>query len=164
MTHNLVNKIYEIIYSFADPVSNIRLNKDESNIEVLSDNGKINIIIPIKPNLEKNYQNLILNLKEKIKTLENVVSVNISLTAERNKTDTESQKNRFKIDAKNIIAIASGKGGVGKSTFAVNFAISLSKKGNKVGILDADIYGPSIPRMIGISDKPKVNNNKLTPL
>ena len=56
---------------------------------------------------------------------------------------------------KSTIAIASGKGGVGKSTAAVNIAISLIKEGYKVGLIDADIYGPSIPLMLGIKDKPK---------
>ena len=59
-----------------------------------------------------------------------------------------------------LIAIASGKGGVGKSTVTVNLAISLAKAGKKVGILDADIYGFSIPRIIGLKDEAKTKDNK----
>ena len=67
---------------------------------------------------------------------------------------------------KRILAVASGKGGVGKSTVTANLALALAKKGRKVGLLDCDIYGPSIPRMFGaINIKPEVNeNNKIVPL
>ncbi len=64
----------------------------------------------------------------------------------------------------NIIAISSGKGGVGKSTVASNIAIALAKQGARVGLMDADIYGPNIPRMMGVDAPPPVENEKIIPL
>ena len=73
------------------------------------------------------------------------------------------EKNPIK-GTKFTIAISSAKGGVGKSTFAANLAVALKKVGCKVGLLDADIYGPSIPKMLGIEEKPKSDGEKLEPI
>jgi len=65
---------------------------------------------------------------------------------------------------KHVIAVGSGKGGVGKSTLAVNIAASLQSSGANVGLLDADIYGPSVPGMLGVGSEPRVMDQKLVPL
>lgn len=63
-----------------------------------------------------------------------------------------------------IIAISSGKGGVGKSTVATNLAVAIAKSGARVGLMDADVYGPNVPRMMGVNSPPAVLNEKIVPL
>lgn len=74
------------------------------------------------------------------------------------------QKGAVLPGVKNTIAVASGKGGVGKSTVAVNLAVSLANEGALVGLVDADVYGPSIPLMMGITGRPRVHQQRLLPM
>jgi len=91
-------------------------------------------------------------------------TVGLSDTFKGNTTPKSFTKNPIK-GTKFTIAISSAKGGVGKSTFAMNFAIALKSIGLKVGILDADIYGPSLPKMMSVNEKPKSEDGKsMTPI
>src|ERR1035441_6187343 len=65
---------------------------------------------------------------------------------------------------KNLIAVGSGKGGVGKTTVAVNLAVGLAALGHKVGLMDADVYGPNVPLMMGINRTPLANGDRIQPL
>jgi ATP-binding protein involved in chromosome partitioning len=78
---------------------------------------------------------------------------------------TPQQAEAILPNVKNVIAVGSGKGGVGKSTVSVNLAVALAQAGAKVGLLDADITGPNVPMMLGVQGQPKASeNNKITPL
>jgi len=87
----------------------------------------------------------------------------VAVTLSSNVPNDGRNRGLLQLPVKNAVAIASGKGGVGKSTVAVNVAVALAQSGAKVGLLDADIYGPNVPTMMGVQKLPPMQDGKLVP-
>lgn len=101
---------------------------------------------------------------EYVSALPGVTSVKVTMDADVPKGRGLGEKVSVE-GVRNIVAVSSGKGGVGKSTVAVNIAVSLALDGARVGLMDADVYGPNVPLMLGVGDaRPEVDGNKLIPI
>jgi ATP-binding protein involved in chromosome partitioning len=99
-----------------------------------------------------------------VAALPGVEAVSVTMDAEVPKGRGIGEKLNVE-GVRNIVAVSSGKGGVGKSTVAVNLAVSLARDGARVGLMDADVYGPNVPMMLGVANaRPRINVNKLVPL
>jgi len=134
-----------------------------NNIEITD--SMINVIIVLKsqdPKIAEEIDAIVKkHLKGKNKEFEIQTEISIAPSGQ---TKSPAQPSTFLNDVKYKIAVASGKGGVGKSTVAVNLAVALAKVGLSVGLLDADIYGPSIPLMLGVNEQPLFDGQKLIPI
>ncbi len=153
--------IKQLVQSIVDPFQKkgfcfLDLEKDV----MISLSGSINIIIEVNTQYMKEGQKLKKLLQESLNKVPDVKNLQIVLTAERKpKIFNPIKKNLLGI--KKIIAVGSCKGGVGKSTTAVNIACALQQMNLKVGILDGDVHGPSLPRLLGASGRPTTDDTKM---
>lgn len=132
--------------------------------EIIIGDTEVEVTVDITSSAPEVAQQIKDDVAKELKAI-GVEKVVCNIKAPQMPRESSSKGKNIAPQVKNFLMVSSGKGGVGKSTTSVNIAVALAAQGKKVGLLDADIYGPNIPRMMGIDDvKPEVNGNKVVPI
>ncbi|MGB1361419.1 MAG: iron-sulfur cluster carrier protein ApbC [Alphaproteobacteria bacterium] len=152
------SNILEVLENIIDPISGDNIVAGDMVKEIHIKGGNVQVVIEINPSTPADKRKAIESSAENlIRDIDGVKNVYVIMTAEKTNIAKGVK------DVAHIIAVASGKGGVGKSTTTTNLAVAMRKIGLKVGVMDADVFGPSQPRMLGINDKPDVSNKDALP-
>ena len=142
-----------------DPHTGLDLVAGKSVNDCVVDNQNVSIDLVLGYPAKGWHPNLKQEVVDVVSKLENVQSVDVRIKTQVVSHEVQKGVTPLK-NVRNVIAVASGKGGVGKSTVSANLALALSAEGAKTGVLDADIYGPSQPRMLGVGGRPESKDGK----
>ena len=163
------DSVLEALKQITDPASGSDIVTAGVMRALSIEGGTIRFVLEINPDRAKEYEAVQALAEAAVKGLDGVETVSVVMTGHSAPKPPPDLKTKRKSESKgperipgveHIIAIASGKGGVGKSTVASNLACALAAEGRRVGLLDADIYGPSQPRMLGVSGRPASPDGK----
>ena len=151
--------IEEALSGIVDPHTGLDLVTGKSVNDCVVDGGNVSIDLVLGYPAKGWHPNLKQEVVDVVSKLENVQSVDVRIKTQVVSHEVQKGVTPLK-NVRNVIAVASGKGGVGKSTVSANLALALSVEGANAGVLDADIYGPSQPRMLGVGGRPETKDGK----
>ncbi len=147
---------------FADPETGRNALQMEQIHDIRIDGDKLSLTLGLTTWAAPIWDDVVDDLQQRLQAKFPQLS---SIAVERTVHDRPPQPiGEINLTAKSVIAVASGKGGVGKSTMAASLAIGLKRSGASVGLMDADVYGPSIPHLLGVNQRPEVVDNRIQPI
>jgi len=166
MTMALKDDVAAALHGVADPLGggNIATTGRAAGL-VVKDDGSVGLVLSVDGLDRVTAERLQAAVEVAVNRVAGVNAARIILTADRGSAPAPGAQPAAPTVAgiRKLIAVASGKGGVGKSTVAANLAVALARAGHAVGLLDADIYGPSVPTLLGIEGRARLEGNRIQP-